>query len=167
MNCYAATSVNTPRFFHGAIYGIWGAITTSLVAPALAYLLAPLKGRKEESWIDVGDVTRLAPNEPVELVFRRSRVDGWKSVSEKVTAWVVKTPAGVTAFGPQCTHLGCAYHWDERGNRFVCPCHTSFFSIEGKVITGPAPRPLDRYQVRVEGNKLLIGEIAKAPGNQA
>ena len=48
-------------------------------------------------------------------------------------------------------------------NQFVCPCHESLFAIDGKVMGGPAARPLDRYVTRVEDNKLLIGaEIRKA-----
>jgi Rieske Fe-S protein len=37
------------------------------------------------------------------------------------------------------------------------------FTIDGKVVGGPASRPLDRYAVRVENSKLLIGsKIIKA-----
>ena len=46
--------------------------------PAAVYLLFPPKLRKAEQWAEVGDVTRLAPNAPVEMSFRRNRVDGWK-----------------------------------------------------------------------------------------
>ena len=100
---------------------------------------------------------------PVEMSFRRNRVDGWKVISEKSTAWVVKQADNqVVAFGPQCTHLGCAYHWEEGKNEFLCPCHTSLFAIDGKVVAGPAPRPLDRYETKVEGNKLLLGELQQA-----
>jgi nitrite reductase/ring-hydroxylating ferredoxin subunit len=74
------------------------------------------------------------------------RIDGWRILSEKSTAWAVKLDNGeVIAFAPQCTHLGCAYHWDDPKKQFLCPCHSSVFSIDGKVISGPAPRPLDRY----------------------
>jgi Rieske Fe-S protein len=153
-------------FYMGAMYAIWGVITASLSVPALAYLFLPPKARKDESWIDVGDITRLTPNQPVEMAFRRNRVDGWKVISEKVTAWVVKTPdGGVCAFGPQCTHLGCAHHWDETKTQFVCPCHNSLFAIDGKVTYGPAPRPLDRYEARVAGNKLLLGDLHPSEGN--
>ena len=152
-------------FYVGAMYAIWAVITASLSLPALAYLLLPPKTRKDESWIDVGDIASLTPNRPVEMAFRRNRVDGWKVISEKVTAWVVKTPeGGVCAFGPQCTHLGCAHHWDEAKNQFVCPCHNSLFSIDGKVTYGPAPRPLDRYEAKVTGNKLLLGDLRQAEG---
>jgi menaquinol-cytochrome c reductase iron-sulfur subunit len=63
----------------------------------------------------------------------------------------------VVAFAPNCTHLACAYHWEAAQNNFVCPCHASVFSVDGKVLSGPAPRPLDRYESRVESGKLLIG----------
>ena len=69
------------RFFVGAIYGIWGVIAAALGVPALVYLFFPPQARQEAEWTPVGDIARLAPNAPVEMVFRRNRVDGWKIVS--------------------------------------------------------------------------------------
>src|SRR5207248_1387649 len=116
-------------FYVGAIYGIWALITGALSLPAFIYLFFPPKARKENEWVEAGDIARIAPNAPVEMVFRRNRVDGWKILSERSTAWVVKSARNqVVAFGPQCTHLGCAYHWDETKNEFLCPCHSSLFS---------------------------------------
>lgn len=147
-------------FYVVAIYGLWALITAALGLPAAIYLLLPPKVRKNEEWVEAGDLSQLAPNAPTALTFRRNRVDGWKIISENSTVWVVKRPDNtVVAFGPQCTHLGCPYHWDERKNEFLCPCHNSLFAIDGKVVSGPAPRPLDRYDVKVEGNKLLIGRL--------
>jgi menaquinol-cytochrome c reductase iron-sulfur subunit len=79
--------------------------------------------------------------------------------SERTTAWVVKTGDSLLALGPRCTHLGCAYHWEDARHQFVCPCHASVFSVDGKVVSGPAPRPLDRYDTRVENGRLLIGPL--------
>ena len=150
-------------FYIGAIYGLWAVISAALGLPALVYLLFPPKVRKENEWIEAGDISKVAPDSPVEMSFRRNRVDGWKVISEKSTAWVVKhVDNSVIAFGPQCTHLGCAYHWEEGKNEFLCPCHSSLFGVDGKVISGPAPRPLDRYEVKVQGTKLLIGPLRKS-----
>jgi menaquinol-cytochrome c reductase iron-sulfur subunit len=155
------------NFYIGAIYGLGAAIGAALGLPAAIYLLLPPKLRKADQWVEIGDVTRLAPNSATEMTFRRNRVDGWKVSSEKATAWVVKqADNSVVAFGPQCTHLGCAYHWDEGKTEFICPCHNSLFSIDGKVTSGPAPRPLDRYETRVDGKKLLLGRLI-VPERQA
>ena len=153
-------------FYVGAIYGIWGFITAALSLPALVYLFFPPKARKENEWIEVGDIGKLALNSPVEMTFRRTRVDGWKILSEKSAAWVVKlADNNVVAFWPQCTHLGCAYHWEEGKSQFLCPCHSSLFAINGQVLSGPAPRPLDRYQTKIQGTKLLLGQL-KQPAEQ-
>jgi menaquinol-cytochrome c reductase iron-sulfur subunit len=150
-------------FFVGGIYGLWAIIAAALGLPAFFYLLFPPKAKKNEDWIDLGDIAQLAADSPVEMAFRRNRVDGWRVISEKSTAWVVKhVDNSVVAFGPQCTHLGCAYHWEEAKNEFFCPCHSSLFAMDGKVISGPALRPLDRYDTRVEGTKLLLGKLRQA-----
>jgi menaquinol-cytochrome c reductase iron-sulfur subunit len=147
-------------FYVGAIYAMGAAIMAALGLPALAYLLLPPKLHQGDKWVDAGDISRFSPDVPVEITFRHNRVDGWKVTSEKTTAWVVKRDDdSPVAFGPQCTHLGCAYHWDESKSEFLCPCHNSLFSIDGQVISGPAPRPLDRYQTKVEGSKLWLGPL--------
>ncbi|MBC7771242.1 MAG: ubiquinol-cytochrome c reductase iron-sulfur subunit [Pyrinomonadaceae bacterium] len=144
------------------ILALGALMSGALAVPAVAYLFATPKSRKKVGWIDAGDISQVPMNAPEELVFRRTRVDGWKIVNERTTAWVIrKSPGEVIALAPQCTHLGCAYHWADDKNEFQCPCHTSAFSMEGKVLGGPAPRSLDRYEVKVEGNRLLLGDVRR------
>lgn len=50
------------------------------------------------------------------------------------------TGGGIAAISLVCTHLGCTVNETEEG--FSCPCHGSKFNRVGKVVTGPAPRPL-------------------------
>ncbi len=155
---------STRRAFHLAvIYALGAVIGLAMAIPTAIYLLIPPKVGKPSGFIDAGDVSQLTPGEPVELTFQQSRLDGWKLVTEKKTAWVVKEPDNkVVAFGPQCTHLGCAYHWEASTNKFSCPCHGSDFSIEGNVMAGPAPRPLDRYITKIENNRLQIGDLKQS-----
>lgn len=144
-------------FLTGAIYAMWGLIAAALGAPAVAYLLVPPSAQEKSDWVEAGSLSQLDTGVPEEVVFRHNRVDGWKVTSEKTSAWVVKTGENrAVAFAPWCTHLGCAYHWEMSKQEFVCPCHSSVFSIDGKVVSGPAPRPLDRFPVRLEGDKLWI-----------
>jgi len=145
-------------FYIRFIYGAMSAIGAALAVPAAIYLLFPPKVRKEAEWVEAGDLESIPAGTPTEITFDRKRVDGWKVTTEKATAWVLKKTGGaVVAYVPQCTHLGCAYHWDDPSHTFICPCHTSSFSIDGQVLGGPAPRPLDRYMVKIDAGKLEIG----------
>ena len=148
------------RFYLSFIYSLWAIITGCLAVPAFIYLFFPSRTQKVSDWVDAADLNKLTPNTPEEVVYRRNRIDAWRVTSEKATAWVVKkSPDQVIAFAPQCTHLGCAYHWDDGTHTFVCPCHTSAFSVDGKVLAGPAPRPLDRYAVKIDGTKVMLGPL--------
>ena len=132
-------------------------MTAIVAVPAAFYLLAKPRGTKEGEMLEIADLTRLSEKRPEEVIYTRTRMDGWRQVKEKTTAWVVKnSEGGAIAFSPQCTHLGCAYHWDASGQKFVCPCHNSEFARDGSVLAGPAPRPLDRLAAKVENGKLLI-----------
>ena len=148
-------------FYLACIYGTQAVMGILLAIPAALYLLLPPRTKKNEQWVDAADLSQIPVGTPQEVSFRINKVDGWKVSSEKTTAWVVKSADHqVVAFAPQCTHLGCAYHWDDSTKHFVCPCHTSAFGIDGRVLAGPAPRPLDRYEVRIAGNELQIGPLA-------
>jgi cytochrome b6-f complex iron-sulfur subunit len=46
-----------------------------------------------------------------------------------------------------CTHLGCTVNYFQSDGRFHCPCHGSIFASDGKVTHGPAPRPLEWFEV--------------------
>jgi len=55
----------------------------------------------------------------------------------------------IYALGTVCTHLGCIVLWQESEEKFKCPCHGSGFYRDGINFEGPAPRPLERYAIRI------------------
>jgi cytochrome b6-f complex iron-sulfur subunit len=64
---------------------------------------------------------------------------------------------GFLAFSKVCTHLGCLVNFDKEKLLFICPCHAGTFDLEGNVVSGPPPKPLEKFAVRVEGDNLVIG----------
>lgn len=67
--------------------------------------------------------------------------------------------SGVIAYSAICTHTGCdVINWDEGQLRMACPCHESQFDIYdgGKVVGGPAPRPLAMLPLEVVGDIVQV-----------
>ena len=60
------------------------------------------------------------------------------------------------AFSAICTHLGCIVKWDPATQKILCPCHAGVFGADGRVLSGPPPRPLPEYEVVQIGNELKV-----------
>jgi Rieske Fe-S protein len=71
-----------------------------------------------------------------------------------VPVQVVRDGEKLRAISTVCTHLGCRVRWE--GDRFFCPCHNGVFDREGKVVSGPPPRPLERYDVEVVDGSVYL-----------
>jgi cytochrome b6-f complex iron-sulfur subunit len=70
--------------------------------------------------------------------------------------YVAHTPEGIFAMSSVCTHLGCMTRYDVEKNSIACPCHGSNFDALGNVTAGPAPRPLARKEIVLEGDLLVV-----------
>jgi Rieske Fe-S protein len=69
--------------------------------------------------------------------------------------WTNKKDIPYVAFSGKCPHLGCGYKWRKHkvlGQVFLCPCHLSIYDASGKVLDGPAPRPLDALPIKVSAS---------------
>ena len=70
--------------------------------------------------------------------------------------WTNKRDVPYVAYSGKCPHLGCGYKWrnvPKLGRQiFLCPSHLSIYDSSGKVLDGPAPRPLDPVPIRVATN---------------
>ena len=70
--------------------------------------------------------------------------------------YLLRLETGFLALYRKCTHLGCVVPWDEAAGNFNCPCHSTLFTPQGDVITGPAPRPLDLFPVEIRGDEIFV-----------
>lgn len=61
--------------------------------------------------------------------------------------WMVRERDKFYALSTICTHLGCTPNWLQTERKFKCPCHGSGFYVSGINFEGPAPRPLERFQI--------------------
>jgi len=149
--------VSRRNFMVRTIIGIGAFITAAIAVPLGGFGILPVLRKKAPGWSDAGTAADLMTNEPQERRFFQTVKNGWQEERAERTVWLVKkTDGSVTAFSPNCPHLGCGYRWFSQDRQFKCPCHASLFDIDGKVIAGPSPRALDSLSTKIEGGKVLV-----------
>lgn len=131
---------------------------TALVGiPIVGFLLSPLVRKLPEVWRPVGTVDMFAVGETVEVSFLDASPLPWAGVTAKTAAWLRRNSVHeFVAFSVNCTHLGCPVRWLPNANLFMCPCHGGVYYQDGTVASGPPPRPLVHYPVRVRNGLVEI-----------
>jgi len=150
--------VNRKDFLSLATFAIGGVISFALGIPAVAYILGPaLKKASQQNWIPLGAASKVEVGVPTLFKAKVEQKAGWITNEQELTFYVL-TDNGrdYTAMSNVCTHLGCRVRWVEDRQEFFCPCHNGVFNKEGQVVDGPPPRPLDRFEVKLETDQLFV-----------
>lgn len=139
-----------------ATFGLRSLIGFVLAVPAVAYIVTPLRKRHRNSlFVPLARLSQLEVGVPRSFGVIEERHDAWvKYPPEPVgSVWLVRQKPGakpaVVAFSAECPHLGCAVNLAPDGQRFLCPCHTSAFDLQGNPSNQVPPRPLDRLEVEM------------------
>lgn len=144
-------------FLKWTVAGLGALITGVLGGAGGGYFLSPLFRKREDGWIDIGRSADFLPGTPTKVEYVERKRDAWVTTERRSSAWVLTSNGhDFIVFDPRCTHLGCPYRWSADQKQFLCPCHNAVFAVDGAVVSGPPPRPLDRYSVKVVGGRLLI-----------
>ncbi|MCL5885310.1 MAG: Rieske 2Fe-2S domain-containing protein [Desulfobacteria bacterium] len=148
----------TRRDFFRIAIGVLGTVVGLVLAiPLVGFLVGPAFRKKIPRWARVAKVESLPLGQPAVLSFTDQSSEGYLRETVVRNVWAVRRSATeVTVFSPICTHLGCRYDWEPNSGRFLCPCHGSLFGLDGKVLAGPAPRPLDTLPVKIENGELFV-----------
>lgn len=81
--------------------------------------------------------------------------------------YIVRTNEGFFAVSAVCTHLGCITQWKPEADMIACPCHGSKFRPDGKVIAGPAPRPLPHFSLTLSADgELIVDKLEEVKATQ-
>ncbi len=125
--------------------------------PLIGSLIGPAFRKKPTRWSRVAKVDALPVGQPTSVSFTDRSSEAYLRETVVRNVWVVRRSAtDITVYSPICTHLGCRYDWEPNIGRFLCPCHGSLFSLDGKVLAGPAPRPLDTLPMKIESGDLYV-----------
>jgi Rieske Fe-S protein len=147
------------RQFVTVVVAAVGTIMTAFIGlPAIGYLISPAtKVQEKDEWIPLGPLENYPVGTPTLFTFTRTTVNGWEKTANSYGAYVIRyTEEQYKVFSNMCTHLSCRVNWKEELSEYICPCHDGHFDIEGQVVAGPPPGPLDEYESKVEDGVLYI-----------
>ena len=149
--------VGRRRFLTYVVGGVSGVIAAALAIPLVSYFLSPAFRKSKRLLTPIARKGDIPVGQPTFVNYEQRVRDGWNFTTLSKGAWVLtRDGRDFIAFDPKCTHLNCPYYWDAEKKEFFCPCHNGRFDIDGKVVGGPPPRPLDRLNVTIEGDEILV-----------
>jgi menaquinol-cytochrome c reductase iron-sulfur subunit len=143
------------RFLSNLSIALSSLAAIAVIVPSFWFLLGLRKAPRV--WRTVGKLEDFTIGQTVEVSFLDPSPLPWSGVTAQTAAWLRReTEEQFLAFAVTCTHLGCPVRWLASADLFMCPCHGGVFYKDGRVASGPPPRPLVTYPVRVQDGTVQI-----------
>ena len=88
---------------------------------------------------------------PAKFSVIADKEDAWNKFKNiSVGAIYLRKEAGkVKALHTVCPHLGCFIDYRSSKSDFFCPCHNSNFKLDGSIVSGVSPRPMDPLEIEI------------------
>jgi cytochrome b6-f complex iron-sulfur subunit len=137
--------VNRRRFLDGLLGTGFVSTVMAMVYPVWRYLIPPVSGEPATQSAVAAQASQLKANSG--LVFKFGSKPGL----------VIRTPDGeLQAFSAVCTHLQCTVQYKADTSQIWCACHNGMYDLQGNVVSGPPPRPLERLNVNQRGDDIVV-----------
>ena len=117
----------------------------SFLYPVIRFLNPPLVTEATVNEVSGGKVQDLKPNSG-KIVRFGNKPALLVRVSE--TEW--------KAFSAVCTHLNCTVQYRDSTRQIWCACHNGTYDLNGSVVSGPPPNPLEEYTTNIRGDEVVI-----------
>lgn len=145
------------NFMKVSIAGIGGLIGAAIGLPAIPYIMGPALQKESDDWIQLGSISKVELNIPTLFKKTLETQTGWINTEEEISVYVLTSNGqDYVVMSNVCTHLACRVRWIPEKDSFFCPCHNGVFAKDGTVVAGPPPRPLNRFESRVEDGIIYI-----------
>lgn len=125
------------------------ASVVSFVYPAIRFVKPPQVAEASVNEAPAGKVGDLRPS-TARIVKFGTRPVLLMRVSE--TEW--------KAYSAVCSHLNCTVQFQEAKQLIWCACHNGYYDLNGHVVSGPPPRPLEEYVVHIRAEDVIISRRA-------
>lgn len=128
-----------------------------ITVPIVGYLISSLLKPTPLKWVTLGPVDKFPEGTTRLASYENPYHREWDGETAHIPCWVRRIQGNdFQVFAINCTHLGCPVRWFEESKLFMCPCHGGAFYQDGLHASGPPPRGLYNYELKVENNELMI-----------
>lgn len=139
--------VSRRTFLNGLFWGWFSAFLAGLLYPFVRFVYPNLGKEPDFVILDAKDFVDI-PNNSVKPFAWGAKL-GLLFKREDGTLFALK---GV------CTHMECNVTYKPEEKKFYCPCHKGWFDENGKNISGPPPKPLEFFDLTIDGEKLIVAK---------
>lgn len=123
----------------------------SFIYPILRYLVPPAVAELGGDEIVAAKVAELKPNSS--KIFRFGSRPG---------LLILNNDGTYSAMSATCTHLGCTVQYRNDLRQVWCACHNGIYDLNGRNVSGPPPRPLDKFDVHLRGDEVVVSRKREA-----
>ena len=143
----------TRRSFLNYVLGT-GVVATlgAIVYPAWKFITPPPSGEANVSQVKL-------PFKRADLAAEAQKSKTFK-FGRTVGIIVLSDTGELKALSAVCTHLDCTVQYRPDLGIIWCACHNGRYDLDGKNISGPPPRPLEKYAVKEEGDEIFVAKEA-------
>jgi cytochrome b6-f complex iron-sulfur subunit len=117
----------------------------SFLYPAFRYIIPPEVTESTSRSVVAAKVGGLKPNSGIIFKF-----------GSKPGILIRTREGGYKAFSAVCTHLNCTVQYREDTRQIWCACHNGTYDLEGRNVSGPPPRPLEEFNVNIQGEDIVV-----------
>ena len=121
------------------------ASVVSFIYPALRYIIPPPVAESTNRSVVAAKVGELKDNTGKIFKF-----------GSKPALLVRRADGTYLAFSAVCTHLNCTVQYRADLHEIWCACHNGLYDLEGRNVSGPPPRPLQVFEVHVQGEDVVV-----------
>ena len=121
----------------------------SFVYPILRFVLPPQSGELDADTVAAKE-NELAVNSA--KVFRMGNRPG---------ILVRMADGNYRALSAVCTHLNCTVQYRQREHDIWCACHNGVYNLQGAVVSGPPPKPLEKFEVHMRGQDVVVTRTSR------
>ena len=134
------------RKFVNSLLGLGGIGSLfTVIYPALSFLKPPKSTKPKVNSVKAGMASKFPSNSSMIVKFGR------------IPVLLVKSEEGnFIALSATCTHLDCIVQYKEDTKQIWCACHNGIYDLKGRNVSGPPPRSLDNYIVKVVNDEIII-----------